>query len=231
MTAVLTGGAGGLGRAIARRLAADSTVLLVDRAERVESVAAAVGCRSCVADLGAADACERVADAVAAIGEPLELLVNNAGINRDGRATKLSEDEFREVVRIDLVSPLRLTERLAPLIGAGGAIVNIASRAALGNFGQANYVAAKSGLIGATRSLALRLAPQVRVNAVAPGLIDTPMTAAMPPEVLAKLIRRVPAGRAGEPEEVAEIVAFLGSKRASYVSGQTLFVCGGRSIA
>lgn len=231
MTAVVTGAAGGLGRAIAHRLASDSTVLLVDVDERVRSVAREVGGRSCVTDLGAADAWERVAAAVAATGERPSVLVNNAGITRDGRSTKLSIEDFRDVVRLNLVAPLRLIENLAPLMGPGSAIVNIASRAALGNFGQANYVASKSGLIGATRSLAGRLAPEIRVNAIAPGLINTPMTAAMPPEVLAKLIDRVPAGRAGEPEEVAEMVAFLGSDRSSYISGQTLFVCGGRSLA
>jgi NAD(P)-dependent dehydrogenase (short-subunit alcohol dehydrogenase family) len=231
LTAVVTGGAGGLGRAVARRLASDSTVLLVDVDDRVRSVAEEIGARSCVADLGAADAWERVATAVDEIGEPLSLLVNNAGITRDGRCMKLSVEDFRAVVRINLVSPLRLIEKLAPTMGAEAAVVNIASRAALGNFGQANYVASKSGLIGATRSLAVRLAPAIRVNAIAPGLIDTPMTAAMPTEVLSKLVGRVPAGRAGEPEEVAEMVAFLGSKRASYITGQTIFVCGGRSLA
>jgi len=110
----------------------------------------------------------------------------------------------------------------------GGSIVNMVSRAAFGNFGQANYVAAKAGLLGATRSLALHLAPHVRVNAVAPGLISTPMTAAMPPDVLEKLIQRVPAGRPGTTDEVADAVAFLA--RASYVTGQVLAVCGGRSL-
>jgi NAD(P)-dependent dehydrogenase (short-subunit alcohol dehydrogenase family) len=110
-------------------------------------------------------------------------------------------------------------------------IVNISSRAALGNFGQANYVAAKSALVGVTRALALRWAPHVRVNAVAPGLVDTPMTQAMPPEVLDKLVARVPAGRPAEPAEVAEVVAFLASEQASYITGQFLLACGGRSIA
>jgi NAD(P)-dependent dehydrogenase (short-subunit alcohol dehydrogenase family) len=227
---VVTGGAGGLGRAIGRRLAADSTVLLVDVDEGVRSVAAEIGGRSCVVDLGRAEAWEMVAAAVSDTGEPLSLLVNNAGITRDGRCAKLSAEDFGAVVRVNLVAPLRLIENLAPTMRTGAAIVNIASRAALGNFGQANYVASKSGLIGATRSLAARLAPEIRVNAIAPGLIGTPMTAAMPPEVLTKLVDRVPAGRAGEPEEVAEMVAFLGSTRASYITGQTVFVCGGRSL-
>lgn len=98
-------------------------------------------------------------------------------------------------------------------------------------FGQANYVAAKSALVGATRALAVQWAPRLRVNAVAPGLVDTPMTEPMPPDVYAKLVARVPAERAGDPAEVAEAVAYLASDRASYITGQMLLACGGRSVA
>jgi NAD(P)-dependent dehydrogenase (short-subunit alcohol dehydrogenase family) len=107
----------------------------------------------------------------------------------------------------------------------------MSSRAALGNFGQTNYVASKSGLIGFTRALALDWAPRARVNAVAPGLIDSPMSRAMPEDVLAGLVDRIPAARIGEPEDVARAVAFLASEDSSYVTGQVLTVCGGRSVA
>jgi NAD(P)-dependent dehydrogenase (short-subunit alcohol dehydrogenase family) len=143
----------------------------------------------------------------------------------------MSEQDFRDVVRINAVAPLRLAERIVPYLRDGGAVVNVASRAALGNFGQANYVAAKSALVGATRAMALQLAPRLRVNAVAPGLVDAPMTQSMPPAVLDKLTARIPAGRIAEPPEVAEVVAFLASEGASYVTGQLLLACGGRSIA
>jgi NAD(P)-dependent dehydrogenase (short-subunit alcohol dehydrogenase family) len=231
MTAVVTGGAGAIGRSIGAALRAEGReVLLVDRAPAVHETAAELGAHALVADLGDADAPDAIAAAAGELGQP-SLLVNNAGITRDGRAERLSEADFRAVIAVNLVAPLRLAEALAPRLAAGGAVVNIASRAGLGNFGQANYVAAKSGLMGATRALALRWAPRLRVNAVAPGLVSTPMTAAMPPEVLEKLVARVPAGRAAQAREIAQAVAFLGSPRASYVTGQTLFVCGGRGLS
>jgi NAD(P)-dependent dehydrogenase (short-subunit alcohol dehydrogenase family) len=231
VTAVVTGGAGAIGRTIGEALvAAGSDVLLVDRAASVEEVARGIGAHHLIADLSHADAPSEVLRAALELG-PLTVLVNNAGITRDGRALKLSEGDFRAVIGVNLVAPLRLAETLAGYVRDGGAIVNIASRAGLGNFGQANYVAAKAALIGATRALALRWAPHLRVNAVAPGLVNTPMTAAMPPEVLEKLVARVPVGRAAEVAEIAQVVAFLASAQASYVTGQTLLVCGGRSLA
>lgn len=236
-TAVVTGAAGALGLAIARRLGdAGHAVLLADVSPRVEQVARDMAgdgqaVAPCVADIATAAGAESVALAAAALERPVGVLVNNAGINRDARATKLGDDEFLSVVRVDLVGPMRLCESLAGQLADGAAVVNVSSRAALGNFGQANYVAAKSGLIGLTRALALRWAPRVRVNAVAPGLIDTPMTSGMPERVLDKLVARIPSGRMGAPEEVAEAVAFLASPASSYVTGQLLPVCGGRSVA
>jgi 3-oxoacyl-[acyl-carrier protein] reductase len=231
MTAVVTGGAGAIGRAIGAALRAEGReVLLVDRAPSVHDAAVELAAHALVADLGDEGAAEAIAAAAGGL-PPLSLLVNNAGITRDGRAEQLSDEDLRAVVAVNLVAPLRLTEVLAPRLATGGAIVNVGSRAGLGNFGQANYVAAKAGLMGATRALALRYAPRLRVNAVAPGLVSTPMTAAMPPHVLAKLVARVPAGRPAEAREIADAVVFLGSGRASYVTGQTLLVCGGRSLA
>ena len=235
--AVITGAAGALGTAIARRLArADLAVLLVDRDESVGALAAELAAEGaaaapCTVDLGGGEPSAPVLAALGEHGWRPRLLVNNAGINRDARAAKMSEHDFAAVIRVDLLAPARLAEALRPQIPDGGAVVNIASRAALGSFGQANYGAAKAGLIGLTRSLALRWAPHVRVNALAPGLIDTPMTAGMPEDVLAKLVARVPERRMGTPEEMAEVVAFLASPAASYVNGQTVFACGGRSIA
>jgi 3-oxoacyl-[acyl-carrier protein] reductase len=234
--AVVTGAAGAIGRAIAAELGgAGLAVVCVDRSQAVEETAAeleaaGVAALPCVVDLTAERAPAQIADAAARLGGA-RVLVNNAGITRDGRARKLAEEDFRAVVRVNAVAPMRLAEAMAARIEDGGCIVNIASRAALGNFGQANYVAAKSALIGHTRATAMRWAPRLRVNAVAPGLVSTPMTEAMPARVLEKLTARIPMGRMGTAEEIAATVAFLASERASYVTGQVLFACGGRSVA
>jgi NAD(P)-dependent dehydrogenase (short-subunit alcohol dehydrogenase family) len=228
-TAIVTGAAGGLGGRIGERLAAAGhDLLLVDLDPVVTEVAAAAGARAAVADLTDPAGVAAVLDAA---GDDVAVLVNNAGITRDARATKMSEADFAAVIEVNLVAAMRLTLALEPRYRDGAAVVNMSSRASLGNFGQANYSASKSGLVGFGRALAQRWAPRVRVNAVAPSLVDTPMTQAMPPDVLAKMVARIPAGRIGSPDDVAGIVAFLASPEAAYVTGQVLFACGGRSVA
>ena len=157
---IVTGGGGAIGQAIARRFSEDGRrVVCVDRDERVLDVCDELDdVVPCVVDLTADDAPGRVLPA-AEEGGGAAVLVNNAGITRDGRALKLDLDDFRLVIRVNLVAPLRLAEAVAPRLSDGGSIINIASRAALGNFGQANYVAAKSALVGATRALAVQWAP------------------------------------------------------------------------
>jgi 3-oxoacyl-[acyl-carrier protein] reductase len=234
--AIVTGAAGAIGRAVADELSAqDRPVVLVDRSEAVEAVRDELRDRgtaveACVVDLADRGAPAAVLAAAYRLGGPA-VLVNNAGVTRDARADAMDVEDFRVVVRVNLVAPLRLAEAVAEHLPDGGTIVNVSSRAALGNFGQANYVAAKSALIGATRALAVRLAPRVRVNAVAPGLVDTPMTQAMPAHVLEKLVARVPAGRAADPREIAGVVGFLCAPASAYVTGQVLLACGGRSVA
>ena len=159
------------------------------------------------------------------------LLVNNAGITRDARLAKMEVEQFDQVIEVNLLAAMRLTSGLADLFAEGASVVSMSSRAALGNFGQANYVTSKSALIGFTRALAQQWAPRVRANVVSPGLIDTPMTQAMPADVLAKLVDKVPAGRIGTPLDVANSVVFLASDQAAYITGQVLTVCGGRSLA
>lgn len=232
--AVVTGAARGIGRAIAQRLLADGLhVILPDRSEAVVETAQELGAKATavVADLGTPDGLASVSDAVDAAGAPLQILVNNAGITRDGRLGTLSPEDFLAVMRVNLGVPFALTRQLASRFGDNACVVNLSSRAYLGNVGQFNYSASKGGVVGLTRALALELAPRVRVNAVAPGLIATEMTAAMPDRVRDKLVAAVPLGRMGQPAEVADIVAFLCSAQALYVTGQVLVACGGRSLA
>jgi NAD(P)-dependent dehydrogenase (short-subunit alcohol dehydrogenase family) len=236
-TSLVTGAAAGLGLAIATTLAERGDVVtLLDRDAGVGEVAADLrgrgyAVRGIVADLTDDDDVVRAIDEAGFAAGGLDVLVNNAGITRDARLANLTVEGFGQVLDVNLLAPMRLTRLLESRLADGSAVVNISSRAALGNFGQANYVTSKSGLTGFTRALALQWAPRVRVNAVAPGLIDSAMTRAMPSEVLAALVERVPAQRMGTAEDVARAVAFLASPDAAYVTGQVLTVCGGRSVA
>jgi NAD(P)-dependent dehydrogenase (short-subunit alcohol dehydrogenase family) len=235
--AVITGGARGLGLSIATILSERGfRLMLVDRDESVHVAAESFrsgghAVSACVADLTLTSDIERLRDVVSSSLGGVDVLVNNAGITRDARLLKMDSAAFSSVLEVNLIAPMRLTYALTDLFRTGASIVNMSSRAALGNFGQANYVASKSGLIGFTRGLALEWSPRVRVNAVAPGLIDSAMSRAMPGEVLNGLVAKVPAGRIGLPEDVARAVAFLASEDASYITGQVLTVCGGRSLA
>jgi 3-oxoacyl-[acyl-carrier protein] reductase len=228
--AVVTGAARGIGRAIAERLAADGArVVLVDLDPAVEEAAAALGGVPVIADV--TDAAGRAAVRAGVGDAPLAALVNNAGITRDGRIGTLEEADVRAVLRVNLGGAYELTLALRDALADGSAIVNVSSRAYLGNFGQFNYAASKGGLVGLTRALALELAPRVRVNAIAPGLTGSEMTRAMPERVLDKLIAASPMRRMAEPAEIADAVAALLSPAMSYVTGQVLLACGGRSLA
>lgn len=227
---VVTGAARGIGRAIADRLSANPsfTVIGVDLAPEL---ALAEDLTPVQVDLTTDEGIAAVKETVEDSGVPLLGLVNNAGITRDARLVNLTNEDFTAVLDVNLGAAYRLSTALADLITEGGSIVNIASRAYLGNFGQFNYSMSKGGVVGLTRAMALDLAPQVRVNAVAPGLIGTEMAMAIPEDVLDKMVSAIPLDRMGKPEEIANVVWFLLTPLSSYISGHVVVVGGGRSLS
>ena len=187
-TAVVTGAGRGIGRAISARLIEDGYhTLMVDVDPTVKETAATLGggdtATGLVADLFTNEGRETVAAAVVNRGGEVAALVNNAGILRDARLVKMTDEDFASVVGVNLGASYLLTRRLIPYLGEGSAVVSLSSRAYLGSFGQFNYGMSKGGLVGMTRAFARELAPRVRCNAVAPGLTETAMTRSMPPEV------------------------------------------------
>ncbi|RME25253.1 MAG: 3-oxoacyl-ACP reductase FabG [Candidatus Zixiibacteriota bacterium] len=229
---VVTGGARGIGSAIVERFTAEgANVAILDL--DVSEVPADSGILAVSGDVSRAD------DVTAFIGEVMakhgriDILVNNAGIIRDNVIWRMTEEEFDAVLRVNLKGAWLMCKQVAPVMREqnNGRIINIASRAWLGNFGQSNYSSSKGGLVSLTRVLALELARyNVTVNAVAPGLIDTPLTRGLPEETLRKLTAAQPGGRAGKPEDIAAAVAFLASPEAGFINGQVLHVDGGKSI-
>lgn len=234
-TAVVTGAARGIGRAISSRLVEDGYhALMVDLDPTVVETAADLGSgddtTGLVADLFTEQGRESVAEEVLHRGGEVSALINNAGIIRDVRLVKMTGEDFTSVIGVNLGASYLLTRRLIPHLGEGSAVVSLSSRAYLGSFGQFNYGMSKGGLVGMTRAFARELAPKVRCNAVAPGLTETAMTRSMPPEVKAMLVKSTPLQRAAQPEEIADLIAFLCSDRSSFITGQVIVIEGGRSL-
>ena len=227
---VVTGAARGIGRSIAERLAANPsfTVIGIDLAPEL---AMSESITPVQVDLTAPEGIAAVETAVADAGVPLMGLVNNAGITRDARLINMTDDDFSAVLDVNLGVAYQLTTSLADKMTEGGSIVNVASRAYLGNFGQYNYSMSKGGVVGLTRAMALSLAPHVRVNAIAPGLIGTEMAMAIPDDVLEKMVSAIPLDRMGTPEEIANVVWFLLTPLSSYITGHVVVVGGGRSLS
>ena len=234
--ALVTGGSGAIGAAICQTLAAEQCHVFVhansgmDRAMSVVAGIVQAGGSAEAVAFDVADA-EATGDALAQIlsGGPIQIVVNNAGIHDDAVMPGMRADQWSRVINVSLNGFFNVTQPLLmPMIGTRwGRIINLSSVAALtGNRGQTNYAAAKAGLHGATKSLALELASRgITVNTVAPGIIESPMSqSAFPKETIAQL---VPMKRAGTPQEVADLVAFLASERAAYISGQIVSINGG----
>ncbi len=233
--ALVTGASGGIGGAVARALhGAGATVgLSGTRVEPLQALAAELGARAHVlpANLSDAASVEALPKAAAEAMGGIDILVNNAGITRDNLLMRMSDEEWLAVLEVNLTSGFRLCRAvMRPMMKARwGRIVNITSVVArAGNPGQANYAAAKAGIVGLSKSLAQEVASRgITVNCVAPGLIETPMTEGLNDEQRGKILAGVPMGRMGRPEEIAAGVLYLASPEAAYVTGATLDINGG----
>ena len=238
MTALVTGASGGIGSAIAQALAAQGARLAVSgsNVDKLNAFREGLGgdhvalpCN--LSDGEAVDAL--VPQAVEALGQ-LDILVNNAGVTRDNLAMRMKDDEWSDVIRVNLEAAFRLARAaMKPMMRARfGRIVSVTSVVgATGNPGQANYAASKAGLVGMSKALAQEVASRgITVNCVAPGMIASAMTAALPEAQQQALLSRIPAGRLGEGNDVASAVVYLASREAAYVTGQTLHVNGGMAM-
>lgn len=235
--AVVTGAGRGIGRAIAVKLAQEGAAVgLGDlREEDVKEGVTAIradGGRAFgqLLDVSKRDQAEAFLNAAIEQFGALDILVNNAGINRDAILHKLTDEHWREVIEVDLYGEFYTTRFAAQYMRTRGSgrIINISSGSWLGNVGQANYAAAKAGVVGLTLTAARELAPKgITANVVCPGFIDTTMTRSVPPEVWKRVLSEIPMGKPGQPEDVANLVAFLASDEASYITGQIINVAGG----
>jgi len=235
--AIVTGAGRGIGKGIALRLAAEGvSVLIADvMAENLDGTAAEIEAAggtvfSFPCNIAERSAVENMFDFVQDRMGPLYCLVNNAGINRDAMLHKMTQEKWDEVISVNLTGTFHCTQLAAQIMRREktGRIISIASASWLGNIGQANYAASKAGVVGLMKTAARELAKDgITANAICPGFIETDMTRGVPEKVWDLMISKIPAGRAGKPEDVANLVAFLASDEASYITGEVINVGGG----
>ncbi len=236
--AIITGAAKGIGKAIVERFVKDHYIVIAvdvdeEHGKALEDEFGKMNLEFARADIANEQEVKMLFAKIKAEYKGIDVLVNNAGIIKDNLIWNMPADDFDRVVDINLKGTWLLCREAAIIMKQqqSGRIVNIASRAWLGNRGQSNYSASKAGVIGITRVLALELGRyNVCVNAVAPGLIDTPLTKKLEPDVLSKLIDAQPTRTMGNPSDVANAVAFLADEKTQFITGQTLYVDGGKSI-
>ncbi|MEM9440850.1 MAG: 3-oxoacyl-[acyl-carrier-protein] reductase [Pseudomonadota bacterium] len=234
--ALVTGASGGIGSAIARRLHSQGAQVVLSgrRQEALDALAGELGERAetLVADLGAEDGVDQMLAGLGSDG--VDILVNNAGLTRDNLAMRMKDDDWQTVIDVNLSAGFRLIRGLlrGMMKKRLGRIINITSIVAVtGNPGQANYAAAKAGMIGMSKALAAEVASRgITVNCVAPGFIETAMTDVLGDDQKERLLGQIPIGRLGQSDDIAAAVAYLASNEASYVTGQTLHVNGGMAM-
>lgn len=239
LAAIVTGGGRGIGEAIAKRLAAEGArVAVVSRTEAnaartADAINAAHpdAARPYAVDVADFQAVQELADLILRDFGKIDILVNNAGVTRDGLSMRMSSEDWDVVVDTNLKGAFNFIRAIQRPMAKqrSGRIINIASVVGLtGNAGQANYAASKAGLVGLTKSIARELAGRgVTVNVVAPGFIETDMTAVLPESIRTAVVEKIPLARFGAPEDIAAAVAFLAGREAAYITGQTLVVDGG----
>ncbi len=238
--AIVTGSGQGIGQGIARHLAAQGARVVLNDVDEARVKTAADGLAAeggevayVASDVSTGEGAAALVDLALTAFGTVDILVNNAGIARDKWLVKMSEEDWDLVMNVNLRSQFLCTKAAVAhmMEKKHGRIVNIASRAWLGGPGQANYSASKGGVVSFTRTCALELAKyQITANAIAPALVDTPLFRSLADEVQERLIGTIPVGRIGGPEEIASAVAFFSADESWYVTGQLLYVCGGRSI-
>ncbi|MGK7345531.1 MAG: 3-oxoacyl-[acyl-carrier-protein] reductase [Candidatus Nitrospinota bacterium M3_3B_026] len=240
MAAIVTGAARGIGRAVAEAFAAEGADLaLVTLKSPLDSLAESLRARGARVEIFTGDVADaafakKTVDGAAESFGKVDILVNNAGITRDGLLMRMSEEDFDEVIRVNLKGAFNMTKAAAARMvrARRGRIINVSSVVGqVGNAGQANYASSKAGLLGMTKSAARELAPRgITVNAVAPGFIETDMTASLPEKVREETLKAIPLGRFGKAPDVAAAAVFLASEEAGYITGATISVNGGMAM-